>query len=77
MPASWSSGNAFVFEAGGLRFKSRVGQIGHSVVNGSPRCDISLKEAVTPGRKDAEIGPANSLRASAYNSEYNERFDLI
>ena len=35
-PASWSSGKAFVSGAGGLRFKSRVGQIGHSVANGSP-----------------------------------------
>ena len=35
-PASWSSGNAFVPEAGGLRFKSRAGQIEHSVANGSP-----------------------------------------
>ena len=33
---SWSSGNAFVSGAGGLRFKSRAGQIGHSVANGSP-----------------------------------------
>ena len=35
-PASWSSGNAFVSGAGDLRFKSRAGQIGHSVANGSP-----------------------------------------
>ena len=35
-PASWSSGNAFVSGAGGLRFKSRANQIGHSVANGSP-----------------------------------------
>ena len=35
-PASWSSGNVFVSEAGGLRFKSRAGQIGRSVVHGSP-----------------------------------------
>ena len=35
-PASWSSGNAFVSGAGGLRFKSRAGQIGRSVANGSP-----------------------------------------
>ena len=35
-PATWSSGNAFVSGAGGLRFKSRAGQIGHSVANGSP-----------------------------------------
>ena len=31
-----SSGNAFVSGAGGLRFKSQAGQIGHSVANGSP-----------------------------------------
>ena len=41
------------------------------------RCDISSKGAVLPGRNDAEMGPANSLHASAYYSEYNERFDLI
>ena len=35
-PASLSSGNTFVSGAGGLRFKSRAGQIGHSVANGSP-----------------------------------------
>ena len=35
-PASWSSGNAFVSGAGGLRFKSQAGQIGHSVANSSP-----------------------------------------
>ena len=28
------------------------------------------------GRNDADMGPANSLHASAYYSEYNERFDL-
>ena len=35
-PASWSSGNAFVSGARGLRFKSRAGQTGHSVANVSP-----------------------------------------
>ena len=39
------------------------------------RCDISSKEAVLPGRNDAEMGPANSLHASAYYSKYNKRFD--
>ena len=29
------------------------------------RCDISSKEAVLPGRNDAEIGPVNSLHVSA------------
>ena len=32
---SWSSGSAFVSGAGSLMFKSRAGQIGHSVANGS------------------------------------------
>ena len=40
------------------------------------RCNISSKGAVLPGRNDAEMGHANSLHASAYYSEYNERFDL-
>ena len=70
-----ASGNAFVSGAGGLRFKSRAGQIGHSVANGSSPCDISSKGAVLPRRNDVEIGPANSLHASAYYSEYQERFD--
>ena len=34
------------------------------------RCSISSKGAVLPGRNDAEMGPANSLHASAYYSEY-------
>ena len=29
------------------------------------RCSISSKEAVLPGRNDTEMGPANSLHASA------------
>ena len=41
------------------------------------RCDISSRGAVLPGRNDAEMDPANSLHASAYYSEYTERFDLI
>ena len=41
------------------------------------RCDISSNGAVLPGRNDADMGPANSLHASAYYSEYYERFDLI
>ena len=41
------------------------------------RCDISSKEAVLPGRNNAEMGPANLLQASAYYIKYNERLDLI
>ena len=63
--ASWSSGNAFVSGAGGLRFKSRANQIERSVTNGSLRCDISSKEAMLPGRNDTVMGAANSLHASA------------
>ena len=51
------SGNAFVSGAVGLRFKSRVGQIGHSVANGSPPLRHSSKGDVLPGRNDAEMGP--------------------
>ena len=51
---------------GGLRFKSRASQIGHSVAS-----DISLERAVLPGRNDVEMGPANSLHASAYYNKYN------
>ena len=62
----WSSSNAFVSGAGSLRFKSRSGQIGHSVANGLNRRKISSKGAALPGCNDAEMGPANSLHASAY-----------
>ena len=39
-------GNVFAAGAEGLRFKSRAGQIGHSVCY---RCDIFLKETVLLG----------------------------
>ena len=35
LPTSWSSDNAFVSRAEGLKFKSRADKIGHSVVKGS------------------------------------------
>ena len=38
---------------------------------------FSSKGAVQPERSDAEMGPANSLHASAYYSQDNERFNLI
>ena len=41
------------------------------------RCDIFSKGAGLPGHNDAEMGPANSFHASAYYSEYNERFDFM
>ena len=59
-----------------MRFKSRAGQIGHSVANGSPPLRyFSEKRAVLPGRNDAEIGPVNLLHASAYSASIMK--DLI
>ena len=45
---SLSSGNVFVSGAGGLRFKSRADQIGHSVANGLPPIRHFFKGAVLP-----------------------------
>ena len=41
------------------------------------RCNISLKGAVQPGRNDVAMGPTNSLHASAYYSDCNERFSSL
>ena len=41
---------------------SNLGPIGQSVANGLPPL---RKQVVLPGRNDAEMGPANSLHASA------------
>ena len=73
----WSSGNAFVSGAGGLRFKSRAGQTEPVSSTIRHRRNIFFKEAVLPGCNDAEIGPSNSLHPLAYYSEYNEECDLI
>ena len=72
---SRSSCNAIISGAGGLRFKSQPGQIGHSVVNSLLRRFFE-KSFVFYRRVDAEMGFANSVHASAKYSEYNER-DLI
>ena len=64
MPATWSNGNVFIPGAGGL-IKSRAGQIGQSVANGSPPLQISLKKAVLPERNDAVLAFANSFHALA------------
>ena len=55
---SWSSGNAFVSGAGGLGFKSRAGQIGHSVANSSPLLQHFFeRRSCVPGRNDVEMVP--------------------
>ena len=60
VPASWSSGNAFVSGAGGLRFKIS----GRS--NRTQCCQrlatavtFSSEGAVLPGRNDVEMGAVN------------------
>ena len=67
-----------MFVSGAGVCKCRAGQIGYTELpTARHRCDFSLKEAVLPGRNDTEMAPANYLHASAYYSEYNERFDLV
>ena len=57
VPASWSSGNAFVSRAEGLRFKSRTGQIGHSVANGWPLLQYFSKGTVLFRRNERRWAP--------------------
>ena len=60
----WSSGKAFASIAGGLRFKSRGGQIGHKIANGSlPLRHFFEKSCVARRCNDAEMVPINSLHA--------------
>ena len=62
-PVSWSSGNAFVCEAGGLRFKSRADQIGHSVANGSPPLQYFFERRCVAQAQWCGDGPAKSFHA--------------
>ena len=58
--------NAFVFGAGGLRFKSRAGQIEHNAANGSPPLRHFFKKScVSRKGNDTWMGIANSLDAMA------------
>ena len=62
---------------GGARFKSRAGQIEHSVANGSPpQRHFFEKSCVVRRRNDTKLGLANSLHVTVYYSECNDRFDL-
>ena len=63
--AIWSRDDSFVTETGGLRFKSRAGQIGHTVADGSPPLQHCVLQRSCVARADAEMGPENSLHASA------------
>ena len=61
-----SSGNAFLSGAGDLRFKSRAGQIGHSVADGSPPLRHFFERSSVARRLNyPEIDPVNSSHALA------------
>ena len=62
---SWSSDNAFVSGAGGLRFDSRAGQIGLSVANGLPPLRHFFESSCVARTQWRGDGAANSLHASA------------
>ena len=58
----WLSGNAFVSEAGSLRFKSRAGQIGHNVDNGLPPWEHFFKRScVTRARRNTVVKKKTTL----------------
>ena len=70
----------FVFGSGDMSFgrggfRSRAGQIEHSVANGSQPLRHFFERSCVVGRDDAEMDPANSLHTSAYYIECNKRFD--
>ena len=66
VPATCLSSNTFISEARGQRFKSGVGQIRHSVANGSPPLGHFFKwSCVARRRNNVEMGPSNSLHSSA------------
>ena len=67
-PSSWSSSNAFVSRAWGLRFNFWAGQIEHTIANNSPplwhffqRCCVAQEQ----WHREPEVGLANSLHTSA------------
>ena len=57
IPASWSSGNIFVSVAGDLRLKSRAGQIGHSIANGSPPLGRYFERSCAAWAQESGDGP--------------------
>ena len=75
-PASCSSAHAFVSGAGSLKFKSRTGQIGHSVANGSPPLRHFLVRSCEPTGAVMRKSAPPTRYASAIYSEYNIGFDV-
>ena len=61
--AQTSNDNGFISETGGLRFKSRDSQIGHTVANGSPPLQRFFEEnCVAHRRNNVEICRRNTIR---------------
>ena len=58
----WSRGNAFVSGAGGLRFKSRAGQIGQSAANGSPTLQHFFERSCAARAQWRRDGPRKLVR---------------
>ena len=80
MIAGRSSDNTFLSGAGSLNFKTRAGQIGCSVANGSSRLQHFEKSCIASKRNDVKMGPATSLHASTmYTASITgkEEFNLI
>ena len=63
-PASWSSGNEFVFEAGVRGLNLGLVKSDKLLPTARHHCNSSLKEAVFPGCNEMKVGPANSLHTS-------------
>ena len=56
-----SSGYEFIFGVGGLRFKSRADQIGHSLANSSPSLQYFFESSCMPtSAKRKKVPPARS-----------------
>ena len=75
-PASRSSSDAFVFGAGGLRFKSRASQIGSCVANCSPPLQHFFESNCVAQLQKRGDGPRKLVTRFGVNSEYNEKFYL-
>ena len=66
----WSIGNAFVSPAGGLRFKSSAGQIGHNAANGLPPLQHFFEKSCVTRRNHAEM---RLVTLFSVIRKYNER----
>ena len=74
----WPSDNAFVFGTGGLKFKSRAGQIEDSVASGSPPPQHFLERScVACRRNEAEMGSAQTHYTIQRNTASIMKEDLV